>query len=80
MLMFWFVQWEGTIYVVLTFKYIEERDSMFNNGKMAWLKGFFVDAQKWEELIYFGTTISTLSKSMELSLQGDLRGAANWQL
>ncbi|XP_057487415.1 uncharacterized protein LOC130773499 isoform X1 [Actinidia eriantha] len=34
--------------VVLTFKDLEERESMFNEGKMAWLKDWFVESSKWE--------------------------------
>ncbi|GFZ18405.1 hypothetical protein Acr_27g0001440 [Actinidia rufa] len=34
--------------VVLTFKDLEERDSMFNKGKMAWLKEWFVESFEWE--------------------------------
>ncbi|GFS45394.1 hypothetical protein Acr_00g0095870 [Actinidia rufa] len=34
--------------VVLTFKDLEERDSMFNKGKMAWLKEWFVESSEWE--------------------------------
>ncbi|GFY93207.1 hypothetical protein Acr_08g0016030 [Actinidia rufa] len=33
--------------VVLTFKDPEERDTMFNGGKMAWLKEWFVESSKW---------------------------------
>ena len=34
--------------VVLTFKDLEERESMFNEGKMAWLKEWFVKSSKRE--------------------------------
>ncbi|GFS33349.1 hypothetical protein Acr_00g0027860 [Actinidia rufa] len=33
---------------VLTFKDLEERESMFNKRKMAWLKDWFVESFKWE--------------------------------
>ncbi|KAI8535023.1 hypothetical protein RHMOL_Rhmol10G0142700 [Rhododendron molle] len=35
--------------VVLTFLDIAERDSMFNGGKMAWLREWFVESHKWED-------------------------------
>ncbi|GFZ02647.1 hypothetical protein Acr_15g0012550 [Actinidia rufa] len=34
--------------VVITFKDLEERGSMFNGGKMTWLKEWFVESSKWE--------------------------------
>ncbi|XP_057472861.1 uncharacterized protein LOC130761391 [Actinidia eriantha] len=34
--------------VVLTFKDLEERESMFNEGKMAWLREWFVESSRWE--------------------------------
>ena len=34
--------------MVLTFKDPEERDTIFNGGKMAWLKEWFVESSKWE--------------------------------
>ncbi|KAG5525844.1 hypothetical protein RHGRI_032212 [Rhododendron griersonianum] len=35
--------------VVLTFKDIEERDPIFNGGKMAWLREWFIESFKWED-------------------------------
>lgn len=37
--------------VVLTFPNIEDRDSVFNGGKMGWLKDCFLDIQKWDDTI-----------------------------
>ncbi|GFY93178.1 hypothetical protein Acr_08g0015740 [Actinidia rufa] len=34
--------------VVITFKDLKERESMFNGGKMTWLKEWFVESSKWE--------------------------------
>ena len=34
--------------VVLTFKDPKEKDTMFNEGKMSWLKEWFVESSKWE--------------------------------
>ena len=34
--------------VVITFKDLEERDTMFNGGKMAWLSEWFLESYKWE--------------------------------
>ena len=34
--------------VVLTFKDTEERDTMFNEGRMAWLTEWFKESYKWE--------------------------------
>ncbi|GFZ09210.1 hypothetical protein Acr_20g0010180 [Actinidia rufa] len=34
--------------VVLTFKDPDEKDTMFNGGKMAWLKEWFMESSKWE--------------------------------
>lgn len=35
--------------IVLTFESIEERDSMFNGGKMAWPMDWLLESYKWEE-------------------------------
>lgn len=35
-------------YVVLTFPNTEDRDSMFDNGKFAWLKKWFIESHKRE--------------------------------
>ena len=35
--------------VVLTFKDTEERDTMFNEGRMAWLTEWFEELHKWED-------------------------------
>lgn len=43
------VRYMGGDMVVLTFKDSEERDTMFNEGKMAWLKEWFVESSKWED-------------------------------
>ncbi|GFY88917.1 hypothetical protein Acr_06g0008570 [Actinidia rufa] len=34
--------------VVITFKDLEEKESMFNGGKMTWLKEWFMESSKWE--------------------------------
>lgn len=34
--------------VILTFASTEDRDSMFNGGKKAWLKEWFLESYKWE--------------------------------
>ncbi|KAI8525263.1 hypothetical protein RHMOL_Rhmol13G0217000 [Rhododendron molle] len=35
--------------IVLTFNDVEERDSMFNGGKMSWLRDWFIESFKWED-------------------------------
>lgn len=34
--------------VVLTFPCVEDRDSMFKEGKFAWIKEWFTETHKWE--------------------------------
>ncbi|GFY88782.1 hypothetical protein Acr_06g0007220 [Actinidia rufa] len=68
--------------VVLTFKDTEERDTMFNEGRMAWLTEWFEELHKWEDtksnpcslgkVLISTTTMDPINKVVELENNGSL--------